>query len=785
MKSGIHEESFRKALSLGFPSEPYGNRLQPILPGGGGGSNGRPGFNGGGVVRLNAPIIAVRGTIKANGESAANDNGGAGAGGSIILEARKIAGQGTIEANGGNGLWSRGMHEDWYGISGGGGGGRILVLSDTSDTLLAISQGGSYGGRAGSVTRIQAGSQINEQLIVDAYDTMVIESHDDVHDGMHVSVQGGVLIINGKHQFSSLTLVGGAILTHAAADSAIPDGMEIEIAGLIAIDSTSRIDATGKGFSGATDSRCAQTVGFVCGSGGASGGSYGGLGGSVLGNSGNIYGSIIEPHDCGSGGSGNDLSLWHAGRGGGRVSIRAAEMHLDGTIKCDGQDGTNAGGGSGGSILIRCDTIIGQGMISAGGGVSNGAGGGAGGRIALYCGMQNDFQKNHVSANGALGKDLGRAGTIYLGKLDTTITNGTISITDLPNFVIDNRSDIWEDADIVLKNSSVVLNGELKCRSLVMKSSILAHDSPHSSRDSGLIIAASDSIVIDSRSAMDVSGKGYSGGTDSTCALTIGFACGSTGMSGGSYGGIGGNYTGAAEDVYGDYHYACNFGSGGAASIAGGHGGAGGGRIALKTPFLRIDGALRAKGENANCGGAGSGGAIMIDAELIYGNGWIAANGGHSAQYGQCGAGGGGGGRIVVKQDSKGFDIGHFCAIGGWGASDGQAGTVYLAYLESLVPQSHADTVIIFSDTVTISSDDITYENRSIMIANGGFKPIGKHTFRSIELKNSFAEFNDTITALEDIALLLIPELFSHCIPTIIFSSAPVNLLGRKRLRVS
>lgn len=104
----------------------YGNAIQPIQAGSGGGrTTSTYGGAGGGVIRIEAEnLILVNGSLTANGTAggsfAARDGGG-GAGGAIFLSGAALAGtNGLIQANGGKAYYSA----TWAGA---GAGGRIAV----------------------------------------------------------------------------------------------------------------------------------------------------------------------------------------------------------------------------------------------------------------------------------------------------------------------------------------------------------------------------------------------------------------------------------------------------------------------------------------------------------------------------------------------------------------------------------------------------------------------------------------------------------------------------------
>lgn len=145
---------------------------------------------------------------------------------------------------------------------------------------------------------------------------------------------------------------------------------------------------------------------------GGGGGGYGGMGGSYgddpnLG--GEINGALEAPASAGSRGANPvGVGLKLLGLGGGRISINATQIHIDGVLSADGQSARQGGGGSGGSILIKAGSLTGQGRITSNGG--NGSytnfygGGGSGGRISLAF-QDSQFASEGISAYGGYGVD--------------------------------------------------------------------------------------------------------------------------------------------------------------------------------------------------------------------------------------------------------------------------------------------------------------------------------------------------------------------------------------------
>jgi len=132
-----------------FPA-PYGNALQPITLGSGGGSGGfgAIGGTGGGAIKITTTnTLTINGNITSNGgpgqQATGQRIGGGGAGGSIWITTKSITGSGAITANGGS--------VPPLLLAGGGAGGRIAIYYNTSTYNISKTTvtGGLKGGGAG------------------------------------------------------------------------------------------------------------------------------------------------------------------------------------------------------------------------------------------------------------------------------------------------------------------------------------------------------------------------------------------------------------------------------------------------------------------------------------------------------------------------------------------------------------------------------------------------------------------------------------------------------------
>src|SRR5206468_2380283 len=94
------------------------------------------GGNGGGVAKVSADTILLRGYIRADGDANAATSSG-GAGGALEINARRVSGSGVISAAGANAING----------NGGGAGGRVaLYYTDISEFGTALANMTAVGG---------------------------------------------------------------------------------------------------------------------------------------------------------------------------------------------------------------------------------------------------------------------------------------------------------------------------------------------------------------------------------------------------------------------------------------------------------------------------------------------------------------------------------------------------------------------------------------------------------------------------------------------------------------
>jgi hypothetical protein len=749
------------APNSGTANNVYGDYRNPNELGSGGADiNEGGGGAGGGLIRITAASAQVDGKILANGQTPVDC--GAGSGGGIYLNvAGTLSGVGLIAANGGTA-------NGWNGTPGGGGRVAVYYTAVTNFNLLTNVTAHSGGGAGvGTVYLVQAGQA--GQLLIASHGTStgfwtplglttdtVLQADSLVLSGANVVAAPASQM---EVQAGSISVLNGAVLTHQAATLTNAYSLLLTITNTLLVDSNSAIDVTGRGYlpdhtlGGAYEGEPA----------GYSGGSYGGLGAANLGTPVAVYGDYHNPNELGSGGS--DISEGGGGAGGGLIRITAASAQVDGKILANGQTPTDCGSGSGGGIYLNVGTLSGAGLIAANGGIPNGWNGtsGGGGRVAVYYGTGSGFNllTNVTAHAGGVGAAVG---TIFLqpaGGLGQVLitSHGTAAGQWTP---------LGQATDTVFAADSLVVSGgnvlvaplndmPIQAGSLqLLGGAVLTHLASTASQTYSLQLNISNSLYVDTNSAIDVSAKGYpadysSGGT---------LVGGSVGYSGGSYGGLGAANHGTPNAVYGDYHNPNDLGSGGGDVNAGG-GGAGGGLVRITAPTVQIDGAIRANGQVPSQCGSGSGGGIFLQVGTLLGAGSISANGG--AANGWNGTAGGGG-RVAVLYgglaSSNQFDLvdGVTALEGGGGAA---VGTVYLQQTGQpgqLRIDSHGTapgewTQLGVATNGTLAFDNLILSGPGVMAVAPDGLPI---TAQSLSLLNGAVLTHPAATSLEAYSLQLV-----------------------------
>lgn len=424
--------AFRSAGSYGGPggqregltNAQYGNLVMPVDLGSGGsrGWYNEAGGDGGGRVYVQAINIVADGVIVADGTNGKGSGAGSGSGGAVYVVAGTLSGVGVISANGGGGEL-------------GGGGGRIAIhyidmATKDGGLVSALGGQGSHASGGNGTVFLKGVGDEGGALVVDGQGEATQFAPLPIPPGY---VFDNIILRNNARAMvdtpllvnDSLRVETGSILTHS---TRLEAGLQVE-ADQVYVDSTSSIDASGRGYRGGkrdgNEWNSGETLGGAEGALFRSGGSYGGYGAVRDGAGSNLpYGQPSEPVYLGSGGTRG----WYGeagGNGGGRVRITARKsLWVDGAILANGGAGgaSDAGSGSGGSIDIDTSLLKGTGRIAADGG--GGEVGGGGGRLMIvydFAGLPgNDLAGlRGISAFGGRGSHYrGGAGTVLLRRRD-------------------------------------------------------------------------------------------------------------------------------------------------------------------------------------------------------------------------------------------------------------------------------------------------------------------------------------------------------------------------------
>jgi hypothetical protein len=509
-----------------------------------------------------------------------------------------------------------------------------------------------------------------------------IGAGDSTYENQDVSVSGCTLTVDGSHSFASVSLTGGAVLTHSAAPAGESNNrLDLTISGAMTIDATSRVDATTKGYASTTGPGAGINSGNYAsggGHGGSGGNSYGGPAGGVS------YGDLLAPTQCGSGG-GNSMSFGLGGAGGGFVRLSVGGvLTVAGQLIVNGESG-KASSGAGGGIHISAGTLAGNGSIAANGGSASvvGAGGGGGGRIVLYYG--NSTFTGGLTALGGLAAgsfsgNSGGAGTIYTQATGQSVGDLILDNSGRTN-AMENLLSVPVPYRLALTNVTAYATAPITLSGLrVGAGGILTHPF----QGPRLQVLVQGNAVVEGTGAVAADARGYPAQTGPGKG-GVGGVWADPG-SGAGHGGAGGSSWSAAGGLVCDSATEpVDFGSGGGDTHVAPN--RGGGAIQLTVEgTLTLDGtvSVNADATTGSYDGGGAGGSIWLSANQLNGNGSITANG-QAAGYG--GSGSGGGGRIAIYTGVKEFP-GSVAANGGLGGfRNGSNGSVQYGTYAPPVPE--------------------------------------------------------------------------------------------------
>ncbi len=437
-----------------------------ILANGGDGVTWGAGGSGGGI-KLTVGILSGEGVIRANGGVGTFPAGGGGGGRvAVIYDQAADFDFAAVESIGGVGGFQQGTPGSIYLEGPVTPLGRLTIDARGTNTpvlftpVLSLAGGTSTGlapqqlidnnasfipgGLIGLHLRPSAASAATFRIVANSTNTITIDPLDGDLTAVaavgnaystslhvtHFALRGGAKVDlidadrlradrRGRLRATTAEIADGSWLSHPVGDVASQYGLEVMVDETLAVDATSRIDVSARGYlggrSGGNPVNEGRTLGntSVGGSTRRNGGSHGGSG--AFGNAGGtvnvLYGDPNDPNDPGSGG-GSDNGA--AGNGGGIIRLHVRDLVVNGNIFATGGNGAGWGGaGSGGSIKLVTRSFAGTGLVQAHGGVGSGGigGGGGGGRIAIFHQETLTFPPENVTVTGGTGLGTGVSGT--------------------------------------------------------------------------------------------------------------------------------------------------------------------------------------------------------------------------------------------------------------------------------------------------------------------------------------------------------------------------------------
>ena len=264
---------------------------------------------------------------------------------------------------------------------------------------------------------------------------------------------GESLTLNGVHFYTEeVNIHNGGVVYVKSHDGTGNTGQLVLVAPVISISAGSLIDGDSAGYPAAQGP--GQGSGGTGDGNDGSGGGYGGMGG--LGNLGGYppgvtYGAQHSADiEMGSGGGGANGD---AGSGGGAVTLICGSLHLNGTVRVNGEIPSRwGGGGAGGGILILAQSLSGTtGSLSANGGTALAAsgGGGGGGRIKSCVGLGEIALEVVGGGHNQPNATDGEPGTTseFINFADFSAFSGFGEYFELSDFDGDGTPDALEDFD--------------------------------------------------------------------------------------------------------------------------------------------------------------------------------------------------------------------------------------------------------------------------------------------------------------------------------------------------
>lgn len=328
-----------------------------------------------------------------------------------------------ISAAGGDSGMSRWSVFDGSG-AGSGGGGSVTVAAVNTDVYCMIGTGIDYIPAACEGKDVIIDGQGNN---LDVYADTIKVLQNEEFLGRTVCTDPANTLCDSKRKFNTLTLRNRANLTHAGlsvselpavdasvlnlpASSARFKKVDIQLTGNLIIESSSKIDVSGRGYPGGTNYQRGYGPGGGAGSANqyGTGGAYGGNGGQGSGYAGGIaYGDPGSPLDFGSGGGQGYYPSGSAGAGGGRIFITANNISMSSGCGifangANGADTVYSGSGAGGTIVLRLTSTQISAWIEANPGAAYAGHSGTGGTVTLKkVAILGDIAAGNIAADGA------------------------------------------------------------------------------------------------------------------------------------------------------------------------------------------------------------------------------------------------------------------------------------------------------------------------------------------------------------------------------------------------
>jgi len=594
----------------GVPS--YDSLYRPRHNGAGAGrasSYDHAGGAGGGSVMITAQTVAhLNGAVRANGVNGVGRAGG-GAGGSIYITAPTVDGSGPLEAYGG-------AHTSSYAY--GGGGGMIAVVA--SSTLLGVLGDTGiagdnqpwmavkiYGGQGRS--GVYAGSGTFYRRVGDADGDLMVDNADHNSDPGSTPLAFQGLATFGSINATTMTGTAAFDLTGAKDDYLLNP-------------------AVGQGTPSLADDnvyRITDTAGPVL-----------------------VFSGTPDPSTFATPGT----SEWSAFYRFDNLEIRGnAQLAADAEVRVDMGDMASRDASSfrlRGALDVRTLDLNDTTAIELVAGTSAG--------LAFETIVQGDatdftfdwiLNDGMVTAPALHGASLSADGAVITVDAvevsgDAVLAGGTLAGMDTLH--VAGNATLSSGSKLEIGASTLNVDGAL---TITDAGTLVTHLPTGTGDTEQRLVIHTDTLTMTSGGAIDVTGRGYAGGSG---AHTSGYApianLEAAVNCGGSHGGT--TAPDCASLSYDSlYHPRHNGAGGGRASSYDHAGGAGGGSVEIfATSVAHLDGVIRANGENGvGRAAGGAGGSIYVEAPLIDGGGALEAYGGaHTSSY----AYGGGGGMIAL-----------------------------------------------------------------------------------------------------------------------------------------